>query len=154
MHRWWSAAVLAAMVSVALPAATLMGTAPAGASSALSVHVTPSKGLVNGQSVEVSGRGLAKTYHGKAETWFITQCNADVQGELNATADEKHCDISLAKQLTISAKGTFSTHFAVATGVVGDGYCGTAGHLSCVIGVGTVQSQGTVVRITFKAPTT
>jgi hypothetical protein len=152
MHRWWSAAVVAAVVSVALAAVTLMGTAPAGASSALSVHVTPSKGLVNNQSVAVSGRGLARTYHGKAETWFITECNADVQGELNATADEKHCDISLAKQLTVSAKGTFSTHFAVATGVVGDGYCGTSGHLSCVIGVGTVQSQGTVVRISFKAP--
>jgi hypothetical protein len=154
MHRWRSAVVVAAMFSVVLGATTLIGTATAGASSALTVHVTPKKGLVNGQSVVISGKGLAKTYQGKAETWFVTECNADVQGTLNATADEKHCDISLAKQLTVSAKGTFSTHFAVATGVVGDGSCGTAGHLSCVIGVGTIQSQGTVVRITFKAPTT
>ena len=118
--------------------------------------MTPSKGLVNGQSVGVSGRGLAKTYHGKAETWFITECTADVQG---AAERHRRRERPLRHQprqaATSSAKGTFSTHFAVATG----GSSATAIAAppvtdSCVIGVGTVQSQGTVVRITFKAPTT
>ena len=33
---------------------------------------------------------------------------------------------------------------------VGDGYCGTAGHATCVLGVGTAQGLGTIVRIMFK----
>jgi len=39
------------------------------------------------------------------------------------------------------------------TGIVGDGYCGTPGHLTCVLSVGTAAGRGTVVRIAFRAPT-
>ena len=46
----------------------------------VSVKVTPSRGLVDGQVVTVSGRGLARTYAGKPLTWFVTECTAAVRG--------------------------------------------------------------------------
>ena len=52
----------------------------------------------------------------------------------------------------MARNGTFTARFRVMTGIIGDGYCGTPGHATCVIGVGDVQGQGTVVRITFKVP--
>jgi hypothetical protein len=48
--------------------------------------------------------------------------------------------------------GTFTAHYQAETGIIGDGYCGTAGHLTCVIGVGTANGTGTVVRVTFRTP--
>ena len=48
--------------------------------------------------------------------------------------------------------GSATARFKVTTGIIGDGYCGTAGHTTCVIGVGTALGQGTVVRVTFKSP--
>jgi hypothetical protein len=60
--------------------------------------------------------------------------------------------VTSAQAIRVRANGTFSTHFRVETGIIGDGYCGTAGHTSCVVGVGDVEGQGTVVRIGFKTP--
>jgi hypothetical protein len=72
-----------------------------------------------------------------------------VTGQLSV-ADEPHCDVGLAKALTISKNGTFKTPFKVATGTVGDGTCAVAGHRTCVIGVGDAAGQGGVANITFK----
>jgi hypothetical protein len=135
--------------AAALSLATVVaGAVPAGAST-VSVKVSPAKGLANGQVVTVSGTGLPATTKGKKNSFFLDECNAAVSGQLSV-ADESHCDVSLAKGLTVSKKGAFKTTFKVATGTVGDGSCGVAGHLTCVIGVGDVAGQGGVARITFK----
>ena len=71
---------------------------------------------------------------------------------MNPATDTPHCDIAHAQALRVSANGTFSSHYRLTAGIIGDGWCGTAGHATCVIGVGTAQGLGTVVRITFKTP--
>ena len=129
-------------------ATVVTGAVPAGAST-VSVKVSPAKGLANGQVVTVSGTGLPATTNGKKNSFFLDECNAAVAGQLSV-ADEPHCAVSLAKALTVSKKGAFKTTFKVATGTVGDGSCGVAGHLTCVIGVGDAAGQGGVAHITFK----
>jgi hypothetical protein len=115
------------------------------------VKVAPNQGLKAGQTVTVSGHGLQKS-SGKPLTWFVTECTTAVRGRVNPTTDTPHCDITHAQALKVSAKGTFNARYHLTSGIIGDGYCGTAGHATCVIGVGTAQGLGTVVRITFKTP--
>jgi hypothetical protein len=146
MHRWSATLVaLAGAVGVAVPALP----AQAG-TSGLFVKVTPSQGLKTGQMVTVSGHGLPKSSGGKPQTWFVTECTAVVRGRVDPSTDTPHCDITHAQALRVSTKGTFSSHYRLTTGIIGDGYCGTVGHATCVIGVGTAQGLGTVIRITFK----
>jgi hypothetical protein len=71
---------------------------------------------------------------------------------MNPATDTPHCNISNAQALRVSPRGTFSSRYRLTTGIIGDGYCGTNGHATCVIGVGDAQGQGAVVRITFKMP--
>jgi hypothetical protein len=156
-YRWSAhasalgATVLCATVSTVL----LAGPASAGTPGGLSVKVSPDRGLVNGQMVTVSGRGLSHTATGGGLTWFITECTASVHGRMNPSTDTPHCNVTDAKAIRVSNNGSFSTRFRVLAGIVGDGYCGTAGHTSCVIGVSTAKGQGTVVKIGFAAkPTT
>ena len=73
-------------------------------------------------------------------------------GRLNPSTDTPHCDVTDAQALKVARNGSVTARFRVRTGIIGDGYCGTPGHATCVIGVGNVQGQGTVVRITFKVP--
>ena len=143
----------AAVIMSGLGGALLASPAVAGAAGT-SVKVSPDRGLVDGQSVVVSGRGLSRSAGGKPLTWFVTECTAAVQGRMNPSTDTSHCDVTSAQPIRVRANGTFSTHFHVETGIIGDGYCGTPGHLSCVLGVGDVEGQGAVVRITFKTPPT
>jgi hypothetical protein len=126
---------------------------PAGASG-IRVKVSPAKGLSNGQTVTITGKGLPKTPSGSTSTWFADECNAAVKGALNPATDTPHCDVNVAKALKVTKGGTFTAKLKVATGAVGDGSCGVAGHLTCVIGIGTAAGQGTVVKIAFKAPAT
>ena len=114
----------------------------------------PSQGLRPGQTVDVSGHGLPKSSGGSPGTWFITECTAAVRGRMNPATDTPHCDIAHAQALRVSPNGTFNAHYRLTTGIIGDGYCGTGGHATCVIGVGNAQGMGTVVRITFKTPPT
>ena len=151
MDRWRAAAVGVACVGLPAAALVLLSSAPAGASG-LSVRVTPSRGLVDGQGVTVSGRGLPRTYAGKPLTWFVAECTATVQGRMNPSTDTPHCDVTEARAIRLSSHDTFSTRFHVETGIVGDGYCGSNGHDTCVISVGNARGQGTVVRITFRDP--
>ena len=116
------------------------------------VKVTPSQGLKPGQTVVVSGHGLPKSSRGSTRTWFVTECTTAVHGRMNPSTDTPHCDISDAQALRVSPKGTFISHYRLTTGIIGDGWCGTVGHAACVIGVGTAQGLGTVVRVTFKTP--
>jgi hypothetical protein len=157
MSRWsayrWSAhasALGATVVCATVSTVLLAGPASAGATgTVVSVKVSPDRGLVNGQIVTVSGRGLSRTATGSGLTWFITQCTASVHGRVNPSTDTPHCDVTDAKAISVSHNGSFSTKFRVRAGIVGDGYCGTAGHTSCVIGVSTAKGQGTVVKISF-----
>jgi hypothetical protein len=145
-------AIMAAALAGVVGAAVLAVPAQAGGAPGLVVKVTPSQGLTPGQNVALSGHGLPKSSGGSPRTWFITECTAAVRGRMNPSTDTPHCDITHAQALRVSSKGTFSAHFRVIAGIVGDGYCGTAGHANCVIGVGTAQGMGTVVRISFRTP--
>ena len=146
MRRWSRAGVaLAGAVGgsvIALPA-------PAEAAGVV-VTVTPDQGLQPGQTVIVSGHGLPKSSTGTVRTWFVTECTAAVRGRMNPATDTPHCDIAHARGLKVSAAGSFRTHYRLVAGIIGDGYCGTNGYTTCVIGVGDAQGQGSVVRITFK----
>lgn len=157
MHRQSTAAVAVAVALAILALAVVAGAAlqalPAQAGTpGLVVKVTPSQGLRPGQTVEVSGRGLQRSSGGSPLTWFITECTAAVRGRMNPATDTPHCDITHAQGIRVSTNGTFSSRYRLTTGIIGDGYCGTAGHATCVVGVGTAQGLGTVVRITFKTP--
>jgi hypothetical protein len=135
--------------AAALSLMTVVSVATPAGASGISLKVSPEKGLSDGQVVKVSGSGLPVTTKGKKNSFFLDECNSAVTGQLSL-ADEPHCDVSVAKALTVSKKGSFKTSFQVATGKVGDGSCGIAGHLSCVIGVGDTGGQGAVADITFK----
>ena len=89
--------------------------------------------------VKKHGRNL---HAGQADQW--TEDSTD--------ADTPHCNITDAQGIRVARNGSFTTRFHVRTGIIGDGYCGTVGHPSCVIGIGTAQGLGTVVKITFAPP--
>jgi hypothetical protein len=148
MHRW-SAVVAAAAGAVG--AAVVAVPAQAGTVGVV-VRVAPNQGLKPGQTVTVTGHGLPKSSGGSPQTWFVTECTAAVRGRMDPSTDTPHCDITHAQAVHVSSKGTFSSHYRLTTGIIGDGYCGTAGHPTCVIGVGTAEGLGTVVRISFKTP--
>jgi hypothetical protein len=154
-YRWTAhASVLGTIVtSTVVSAVLLAGPASAGTASVY-VKVTPDRGLVNGQEVTVSGHGLTHSTSPNGLTWFITQCNAYIHGRLNPATDTPHCDVTDAKAIRVGHNGNFSTKFRVRTGIVGDGYCGTIGHASCVIAVSTANGQGRIVDITFATPVT
>jgi hypothetical protein len=145
--RGWSRAGVA--LAGAVGAAVFALPAPAGATG-LVVRVSPDQGLEPGQTVTVSGHGLPKSPKGSPRTWFVTECTAAVRGRMNPATDTPHCDISNARALRVGPSGSFSSRYRLTAGITGDGYCGTDGYDTCVIGVGDVQGQGTVVRITFK----
>jgi hypothetical protein len=128
-----------------------LGVEPASAAS-VSVKVRPSSNLTNGKTVTITGRGLVTSYQGAAQTWFATECTPAVHGHLDPQTDTPHCDITHAVTIKVSHNGTFTSRYHVVAGIIGDGYCGTVGHLTCVIGIGTAQGLGTVVRVSFKPP--
>ncbi len=162
MHRWSAAPfIMSGLLCAAVLGTLAAPAAPAAGASGISVKVTPNRGLVDGQTVTITGRGLARSSGGKPLTWFAAQCTAAVQGRLNPSTDTPHCDVTTAQSIHVRTNGTFTARFRVRTGIIGDGYCGTPGYASCVIGVGDAPGQGTVVKITFKgspstatAPTT
>jgi hypothetical protein len=95
---------------------------------------------------------MPSTAGGGNQTWFIAQCTAAVRGQLDSSTDTPHCNLTAAKAIRVNRNGTFTAHYRVATGIIGDGYCGIAGHLSCTLGVGTAQGPGPVAKITFRSP--
>jgi hypothetical protein len=135
-------AVVVGQAAQALPAQA--------ATSGFSVKVAPDQELKPGQTVAVSGHGLPRSSGGTPLTWFVTECTSVVRGRMNPATDTPHCDIAHAQSIRVGRNGTFSAHYRLTTGIIGDGYCGTAGHPTCVIGVGTAQGLGTVVRISFR----
>lgn len=151
-YRW---PVHVSALSGALVGAVASGVllaSPAAAATSLSVRVSPDRGLVDGQVVTVSGRGLSRSAGQSGLSWFVTECTWSVRNRLNPSTDTPHCDVADARAVKVGHDGTFSTKFPVRAGIVGDGYCGTAGHASCVIGISTAKGQGTVVKIGFATP--
>jgi len=152
MQRW-SRAARVWYGGSCLAACALMATTPAPAGAAgISVRVTPNQGLVSGQSVTVSGHGLGKPPGNGAPTWFVVECTAAVRERMNPATDTPHCDITHAEAVKLSPSGSFKTRFRVTAGIVGDGYCGTPGHATCVIALGTAAGKGTTIPITFRVP--
>ena len=146
-RQWIASALLGGAVALSLSALAL----PAGANPGYSLKVTPDTGLVKGETVTVTGSGFPAATGGATNTYFMAECTSAVTGALNAT-DTGHCNIGAVQPVTVTQAGTFSTKIKLVTGVVGDGVCGTTGHLTCVIGVGNTTADGTAVQITFKAP--
>jgi hypothetical protein len=124
---------------------------PAGANPGYSMKVTPDTGLVKGETVTVTGSGFPYANGGATISYFMAECTSAVTGALTA-ADTGHCNIGAVQPVTVTQAGTFSTKIKLVTGAVGDGVCGTTGHLTCVIGVGDTTADGTAVKVTFKAP--
>ena len=139
--------LLGGAVALSLSALAL----PAGANPGYSMKVTPDTGLVKGETVTVTGSGFPYANGGAAISYFMAECTSAVTGALTAT-DTGHCNIGAVQPVTVTQAGTFSTKIKLVTGAVGDGVCGTTGHLTCVIGVGDTTADGTAVQITFKAP--
>jgi hypothetical protein len=135
--------------AAALLAGGLVLAAALPAAAAPSIRVQPANGLHNGQKVKVTGAGLPATTGGKANSFFITECNKAVKGALSLS-DESHCAVAWAKAVKVSHGGTFSTTYVVRTGKVGDGTCAPGGATrQCVLGVGDIGGQGAATAITF-----
>jgi hypothetical protein len=150
MQRWAAAGAAAAL---GFAADTLVsGASAAAASPAPAITVSPSHGLRAGQSVTIVGKWFPKPGSGTNVTWFVTQCTTAVHGHLRTSTDTPHCELTTAKAVHMGKNGTFTARYRVETGIIGDGYCGTAGHLICVLGVGTVNGPGAVANITFRNP--
>ncbi len=147
--------VLGGIISAAVLVVPAPATAPAQAKTGtpgMVIKVSPNRDLKSGQTVTVTGHGLPKEAGTGQGTWFVTECTTAVRGHVNPDTDTPHCGISDARALKVGTSGTFKARYRLTAGIIGDGYCGTAGHASCVIGVGTAKGLGTVVRITFKVP--
>ncbi len=133
--------------AVVAGAALAVSIGSAAGASSITIKVSPSSGLSNGQTIKVAGKGLPVTTNGKTNAFFISECTSAVSGQLS-TADESHCSVTGAKAIKVSKKGVFATTFKVATGTIGDGTCSASS--PCVIGVGDAGGQGSVATITFK----
>jgi len=109
------AAVGAAVAAFATPALAIP-------SNILSLTITPSTALVNGQSVQVSATGFAPN-----SPVFVAECSAlDVTG---AACDQTPAHI-VATQA--DAAGALATTFTVFTGAVGNGECAAVSD-NCVL---------------------
>ena len=150
-RSWAHASALGVAFLVAVASGVLLA-GPAAAHTTLSVKVSPDRGLVNGQVVTISGHGLSRSVGGSSVSWFVTECTSSVRHRLHPSTDTPHCDVAEARGVKVGRDGTFSTKFRVRAGIVGDGYCGTAGHTNCVIAVSTAKGEGTVVKISFATP--
>jgi hypothetical protein len=141
-------AILGVMAAAAV---ALVATVPPAGASGIVIKATPSKGLKNGETVKVTGQGLPYATAGAPNQFFMAECTSAVVAVLS-TSDTGHCNIGAVESLHVSPAGSFTAKIKMVTGIVGDGKCGVKGHLTCVIGVGDLTQQGTVIKITFKKP--
>jgi len=154
---------LTACAGVGLVAFALLSSAlPGGATSShrahhsptshgLVVHVTPSRGLVNAQTITVSGTGLPKSHDGSIHTWFVSLCVPKAAKVRNLDPDySPYCSPTVVESLHVLPGGTFSAPFKVATGKIGSGHCGVPRHDTCLVAVGTGEGQHVVVTVKFK----
>lgn len=127
--------VLGGFVTVGVTVASAAGPA---------ITVTPNTNLTNGQSVSVSGSGYAPGL-----TLYAIEC-------LATATSITGCDTSTATIVKESATGTFTQAFAVVTGTVGSGTCGTTStDLTCIVEVADqAQTNSANAPITFAGTST
>jgi hypothetical protein len=128
-----------------LTATTNAGTASAATAyntisfaAAPTLTVTPHTGLKNGDTVSVSGTGLAAS-----STVYIVECSS-----LGASG----CDTSHLGSTTTGADGSFSgVSFAVETGTVGDGTCTSDAdcYITATTNAGTADAVTAYTTISF-----
>ncbi|MDE3064890.1 MAG: fibronectin type III domain-containing protein [Acidobacteriota bacterium] len=106
--------------------------------------VVPSTGLINGQSVKVSGTGFTPN-----DQVYLVEC-------LNTASGQGGCNIATATPVTITGSGTLpTTSFVVVTGTVGSGSCGTSSSnlSSCAVSAGNAAGGDSAsAPISFKSP--
>ena len=73
--------LLGGAVALSLSALAL----PAGANPGYSIKVTPDTGLVNGETVTVTGSGFPYATAGAVNTYFMGQCTSAVTEALTST---------------------------------------------------------------------
>ena len=122
---------------------TSLGVATASAAGP-TITVTPNTGLVNGQSVAVTGSGFMAN-----ETVYALECKA-------TAASQADCSLATATPSTTSATGTVSMNFSVVTGSISSTTCGTSSSdlSNCAIVVGAVPpaTDQALGAITFALP--
>ena len=127
-----------AAVAMVVGGSALAGGLSAGATTVVvpTITVSPSIGLTNAQVVTVTGTGFTP-----GATVAAVQCNG-------AATTEAGCNITSPALIIVNATGGFTdANFAVATGTVGNGACGTtATNATCLISVGT--TSGTLLTFT------
>lgn len=132
------------VVAMALAAGGAVGASVAGAATTPHLTVTPIKGLKNGTTVKVSGKGFTPK-----DTLYIVQCIWNAKGSAG-------CSIASATPVTVSATGTFpATKFKVVTGTIGNGKCGTkkSNLNNCAVSAGNAAGgDSAVARIQFVLP--
>jgi hypothetical protein len=107
-----------------------------------SLSVSPSKFLVNGQTVTLKGSGYGKSKHGSLVTWDASECVSKASKVANLYPGfSKYCSLPLLLPLHVSPSGSFTAKFKVATGRIGESVCGTPGHQTCVIEVGSAEGR-------------
>jgi hypothetical protein len=135
------------ITSIALGAMILGGIAVMGAATASaagpSITITPNTALTNGASVSIVGTGFTN-----GDSLNILQCLADAVGIAG-------CNTSNIVSFTASSTGTFTESFAVTTGTIGNGTCGTSSTdlTACVLEVSNVAATDSAnAPITFATP--
>lgn len=128
---WTAVPVAAAALALALPTAAF---------AAGSVSVSPSSGLKDGQSVNVTGSGFPAS-----TTIYVVEC-ANLTGQAG-------CDITRLGQAQSDAGGKISAAFTVHTGTIGNGTC-DATH-ACYISAGdAAQTAHGAAQISFAGAAT
>lgn len=117
-----------AVAALALASMATFGVVTAGAA-APAATVTPNTGLLNGQTVAVTGTGFTA-----GSTVLMVEC-------LETATSSAGCDLSTVVSAVVNADGTLpSTNFVVATGAVGNGTCGTSTtDLTCLVAISTTS---------------
>ncbi|HVB51170.1 MAG TPA: neocarzinostatin apoprotein domain-containing protein [Acidimicrobiales bacterium] len=125
------------MATLALASMATFGVVTASAASA-TVAVTPSTGLLNGQTVAVTGSGLPAGTH-----VYILECVATATSSAGCNLGDAAAAPATA---LVNADGTLSsTNLVVTTGTIGNGTCGTStADLTCLV----VVSNGTATLAT------
>jgi hypothetical protein len=130
-----------AVVALMLGGMAYIGVFGAGAASTPTITITPNTGLANTQSVQVTGTGF--TPNQGLGTMAAVECVATA----TTTAG---CDTAHYVLVTSDASGNVNFAFAVETGTVGNGTCGTsATDATCLISVGSVSPPATLAAATI-----
>jgi hypothetical protein len=130
-----------AVIALMLGGMAYIGVFGAGATATPTISITPNTGLVNSQSVQVTGSGF--TPNQGLGTMAAVECVA-------TATTSAGCDTVHYVLVTSDASGDVNFAFAVETGTVGNGTCGTsATDATCLISVGTVSTQTTLAANTI-----